>query len=110
MKIYKEKEVVDLMIDIYYKKKIKKDISKRAEKEDLKKYCAYRLSLCPFKDKKTFCSNCKIHCYDKVHKELIKEVMRYSGPRMLLYHPIIAIKHVIESKKNKKMINKKEGS
>lgn len=110
MKIYKEKEVVDLMIDIYYKKKIKKDISKRVEKEDLKKYCAYRLSLCPFKDKKPFCSNCKIHCYDKVHKELIKEVMRYSGPRMLLYHPIIAIKHVIESKKNKKMINKKEGS
>lgn len=107
MKIYKEKEVVNLMIDIYYKKKIKKDKSIESEKEDLKKYCAYRLSLCPFKDNKPFCSNCKIHCYNKVHKELIKKVMRFSGPRMLIYHPLLAIKHLIESRKNKKMIKEK---
>ena len=91
MKIYKEMEVVDLMIDIYYKKQIRLDEGKNVEKKDLMNYCHYRLSKCPFKDNKPFCSNCKIHCYDKIHQELIRKVMRYSGPRMMIYHPIIAI-------------------
>lgn len=108
MKIYKEMEVVDLMIDIYYKKQIRLDEGKNVEKKDLINYCHYRLSKCPFKDNKPFCSNCKIHCYDKIHQELIRKVMRYSGPRMMIYHPIIAIRHLIESSKNKKMIKRKE--
>lgn len=108
MKIYKEVEVVDLMIDIYYKKQIKLDKNKKVEKEDLKNYCHFRLSKCPFKDNKPFCSNCKIHCYDKIHQDLIKKVMRYSGPRMLIYHPLLAFRHLIESSKNKKMIKRKE--
>ncbi len=28
-------------------------------------------------------------------KEKIKTVMRFSGPRMLIYHPIMAIRHLI---------------
>ena len=32
----------------------------------------------------------------------IKNVMRYLGPRMLLYHPVIAIIHVKETLKEKK--------
>ena len=31
----------------------------------------------------------------------IKEVMKFSGPRMLIYHPVIAIRHLIEDKKYK---------
>ena len=29
----------------------------------------------------------------------IKEVMKFYNPRMLIYHPIIAIRHLIENKK-----------
>ena len=29
--------------------------------------------------------------------EQIRKVMRFSGPRMLLYHPITAIKHIIDT-------------
>ncbi len=101
MKIYKESEVVNLMIDLYYKNKVNKD--KVEEKEDLKKYCEFRLSKCPFKDNKLFCSNCKIHCYDKTHQDLIKKVMRYSGPRMMIYHPIVTIKHINETMKRKRV-------
>ena len=36
----------------------------------------------------------------------IKEVMRYSGPRMLFSHPIFSISHVIQMIKYKKMIKK----
>ena len=34
-------------------------------------------------------------------REKIREVMRFSGPRMLFYHPIMAIRHVMESRKEK---------
>lgn len=102
MKIEKEKRVSFLMIDLYCKKKhkTKKDIC--FECEELKKYVETRLLKCPFGESKTFCSNCKIHCYQKDKREKIRDVMRFSGPRMIFYHPILAIKHVIESKKEKK--------
>ena len=54
---------------------------------------------CPFMETKTFCSKCQVHCYKKDMREKIKEVMRFSGPRMLFHHPIIAIRHLIERKK-----------
>ena len=31
-------------------------------------------------------------------------VMRFSGPRMLLYHPVMALHHVIETKKEKRRL------
>ena len=36
----------------------------------------------------------------------IREVMRFSGPRMILHHPVMAVRHVIESKKEKKRLEK----
>ena len=56
---------------------------------------------CPHMETKTFCSCCKTHCYKPDMKQKIKEVMRYSGPRMLFHHPVLAVKHVIEEKKAK---------
>lgn len=40
-------------------------------------------------------------------REQIREVMRFSGPRMIMYHPIATIRHVIESKKEKRKMEKK---
>jgi hypothetical protein len=34
-------------------------------------------------------------------KEKIREVMRFSGPRMIFYHPVMAIRHLVESKREK---------
>ena len=102
MKIEKEKDVSFLMIDIYCKRKHKVKDNNCAECNKLKDYVSLRLSKCPFGENKTFCSNCKIHCYQKEMREKIREVMKFSGPRMLFYHPILAIKHVIECKKEKK--------
>ena len=64
------------------------------------------LSICPFKVNKKFCSFCKIHCYKPDMKEQIKDVMRYSGPRMLFSHPIFSISHVVQMIKYKKMKKK----
>ncbi len=98
MKHDKELKVVSLMINMYYKKNKVNDISY----EDLIEYVKLRQSKCPFKETKTFCSNCKVHCYKSEYRTKIKEVMKYSGKRMILYHPILAIQHVYYMKKEKK--------
>ncbi len=76
----------------------------------LEAYARMRSEKCPFMETKTFCSNCKVHCYKPDMRIKIREVMRYAGPRMIFYHPIKAIKHVIESKKEKKRLEKENES
>ena len=43
---------------------------------------------------KPTCRLCPIHCYKREMKERMRQVMRYAGPRMLLYHPLIALRHL----------------
>ncbi len=76
------------------------------ECEELKEYSLFRLSKCPFKKNKKFCSFCKIHCYKPDMKVKIKEVMKYSGPKMMFSHPIFSISHVLQMLKYKKMLKK----
>lgn len=101
-----EKEVVSLMIELYCKKQHGSKQGLCQECETLKFYAKQRSDKCPFMETKTFCSNCKVHCYKPDMREKIREVMRFSGPRMICYHPILAIRHVIESKKEAKRLQK----
>lgn len=64
----------------------------------LLKYATERLSRCPFAPNKPTCKNCTVHCYRPEEKERIRQVMRYSGPRMLLHHPCLAIQHLWNDK------------
>ena len=34
--------------------------------------------------------------------ERIRQVMRWSGPRMLFHHPVLAVRHLAETRKQKK--------
>ena len=90
----REKKTVSLMISLYCKKKLNAYANSRSDK-------------CPFMESKTFCSNCRVHCYNPEMRAKIREVMRFSGPRMIFRHPISAIFHVIEAKKEKKRLEKK---
>lgn len=65
-------------------------------------YAALRIEKCPFMETKTFCSVCKVHCYQPEMRERIRAVMRWSGPRMLFVHPVLAIRHLVETRKEKK--------
>lgn len=87
--------LVELMIDIYYDK----NKNQRLKREDLKAYVKERLRKCPHGDAKPSCSSCKIHCYDQTHRDQIRRVMRFSGPRMIFYAPGSAVRHFLESKK-----------
>ena len=102
----REKRTVSLMIRIYCKKKhgTRKGLCPACEALDA--YARMRSDKCPFMETKTFCSNCKVHCYKADMREKIRAVMRFSGPRMIFSHPIMAIRHVIESKKEKRRLEK----
>jgi len=102
----KEKEMVSQMIALYCKKQHNTKDCLCDECAELDKYARERSDKCPFMETKTFCSNCKVHCYKPVMREKIREVMRFSGPRMIFHHPVAAIRHVIETKKEKKRLEK----
>lgn len=55
-----------------------------ADCQDLLSYAIQRLQQCPL-DPKPACKYCEIHCYKPVHREKIREVMRYSGKRLILH-------------------------
>lgn len=103
----REKETVSLMIAIYCRKKHGcKELCPECAALDA--YARQRSDKCPFMETKTFCSNCKVHCYQKDMREKIREVMRLAGPRMIFHHPVMAIRHGIESKKEKKRLEAQE--
>jgi hypothetical protein len=62
-------------------------------------YALERLKKCPFQGGKTTCAKCPVHCYKPKMREKIRIVMRYSGPRMLYHHPVLAIFHLIDSRR-----------
>lgn len=81
-----EKDLVEKMIGIYCKGNHKtKTLCKECER--LKDYAFRKIDRCPFMETKTFCSACKVHCYEKEMREQIRDVMRYSGKRMLFSYP-----------------------
>ena len=100
----REKETVSLMIRLYCRKKHGTGAQLCESCAALEAYAKKRSDLCPFMETKTFCSNCSVHCYQPEMRENIREVMRFSGPRMMLVHPVMAIRHLIESKKEKKKL------
>ncbi len=93
-KTKKEKEIIEYMIKYYCKKKHNSKIT-CDECNQLINYAFTRIEKCPFKETKTFCSACKVHCYQKEMKEKIQSVMRFSGPRMIFHKPIPALHHML---------------
>lgn len=100
----REKKLVSQMVRLYCRKKHKTKNGLCPECRELDAYAKLRSDKCPFMETKTFCSNCKVHCYKPEMREKIREVMRFSGPRMILSHPILAVRHMIESQKEKKRL------
>ena len=96
MEMGQHRKVVKEMIAIYYKNKYHQTIEENKEATELLNYVNYRLDVCPFQEQKKFCSHCSVHCYEQEQRELIRQVMRYSGPRLLFTHPILVIQHMVE--------------
>ncbi|MBN2229395.1 MAG: nitrous oxide-stimulated promoter family protein [Candidatus Thorarchaeota archaeon] len=93
-KIRKEQTTVRKMIHIYCEKKHKTAHNTLCDEcTRLLDYSLRRLELCQFQEDKPTCRRCKVHCYNPEMRTRIRQVMRVSGPRMLLRTPILWIKH-----------------
>ena len=102
----REKRMVSQMIALYCRKKhhTRGDLCPQCAALDA--YAKMRADKCPFMETKTFCSNCQIHCYKPDMRAKIREVMRFAGPRMILHHPVAAIRHVVETKKEQRRLGR----
>lgn len=94
-RIEQEKRIVEHMIRLYCRRREGNHELCDACSE-LLAYAHARLSRCPFGEQKTSCRRCTVHCYKPSMRERMKKVMRFSGPRMLIYAPIEAIRHLIK--------------
>ncbi|MBQ8831564.1 MAG: nitrous oxide-stimulated promoter family protein [Oscillospiraceae bacterium] len=102
----REKKTVSEMITLYCRKNHGSKHTLCDKCAEIKSYAYQRIDKCPFMETKTFCSNCKVHCYKPEMREKIKAVMRFSGPRMIFIHPVMAVRHVIESKRERRRLEK----
>lgn len=63
---------------------------------ELLDYAHLRLRHCPFQEGKTTCGNCRVHCYKPSMRQRIREIMSFSGPRMIWRHPWLALAHLLD--------------
>ena len=93
-RIENEKAVVAKMIRLYYRRKLGL-LEPSTEELELLSYAERRLTHCKFGEQKPACKRCPIHCYRNDMRAKIREVMRWAGPRMIIYDPVAAIKHLL---------------
>ena len=93
-RIENEKAVVAKMIRLYYRRKLGLR-EPSTEELELLSYAERRLTRCKFGEQKPACKRCPIHCYRSDMRAKIREVMRWAGPRIIIYDPVAAIKHLL---------------
>lgn len=92
--IEREKRTVEMMIRLYCRKHMKSD-TLPDEYAELLSYAHTRLDRCKFGEEKKSCRKCPIHCYAAEKRELMRKVMRWAGPRLILYHPMETLRHYL---------------
>lgn len=94
--IDQDKKTIALMVKVYCRHHLKaKNIPD--DYLELIDYATKRLDKCKFGAGKPACKDCPVHCYKPEMRRRISEVMRWSGPRMILFAPFAAFKHLYQS-------------
>jgi len=93
----REKETILAMVRIFCCGHHKVSDGKLCQNcQDLLRYAMERLDECPFGTKKSPCNKCTVHCYKDPMLQQIRDVMKYSGPRMVARHPVLALAHFLK--------------
>jgi hypothetical protein len=95
-RIDREKKTIDIMLKVYCHDFHSTSDELCADCAVLREYAHRRLDACPFHENKPACNKCTVHCYSEKKKAQIKDVMRYSGPRMMLKHPVLSLLHFLD--------------
>jgi len=93
-RLTREAKTIEKMVFMHCRRLHGTRTSLCSECDELLKYAMGRLQKCPYREGKTTCAKCPVHCYKPEMREKIREVMRSSGPRMLFRHPVMALLHL----------------
>ena len=97
-RIARENKTIAAMIALYCRRQHSVSAT-CAECRNLLDYARERLEKCPFQESKPTCAKCPVHCYKREMRAKVREVMRFSGPRMIYHHPVMAIRHLIDGRR-----------
>ena len=100
-RLQRERDTVKIMIEMYCKAHHGSENGLCDECSGLMDYVDDRIVNCPFENDKPTCDTCTVHCYKTDKREKIREIMRFSGPRMTYRHPVMAVVHIIDRKRGK---------
>ncbi len=95
----RELKIIETMVRMYCRGHRHGGKALCADCAALFEYATRRLQRCVFGDAKPTCANCLVHCYTAEMREQVRTIMRWSGPRMLLRHPILAILHMVDGRR-----------
>ena len=99
-RLRRERRTMQAMIEIYCREQHKPPEGKLCpECQELEDYALGRLARCPFQADKPVCAQCAVHCYRPEMRQRVRVVMRFAGPRMLLRHPMLAVRHLLDERR-----------
>ncbi len=96
-RLARELRTVAAMIECYCEGHHATQAALCPECQGLLDYAALRLERCRFGAEKPVCAKCPVHCYQPARREQVRTVMRYAGPRMLWRHPVLSLRHWLDS-------------
>jgi len=92
-RLERERHTVRKMIEIFCRGNRHAKGALCTECRQLFAYAMKRMDHCPYQNDKPTCARCPIHCYKPAMREQIRQVMRYAGPRMMFFHPMLTFLH-----------------
>ena len=96
-RLNREWKTMEAMIKIYCRDHHGATTILCTECQELLDYAGVRLERCQFGAEKPTCASCPVHCYQRTRREQVKAVMRYAGPRMVWKHPLLSLRHWMDS-------------
>lgn len=92
-RIERDQHTIRLMIDLYCRHRLGL-AETPADYHALADYACRRLKGCPWGESKPACKDCPHHCYAPDKREMMRAIMRWTGPRMLFYSPRATFRHL----------------
>jgi hypothetical protein len=95
-RIRREKKTIGVMIGMYCRARHGAAAAPCGECGALLSFAHRKIDACVFHSDKPACNECRVHCYPRGMREEVRKVMRFSGPRMLVSHPVLGVLHLLD--------------
>jgi len=95
-RLQRERHTIRVMIEMFCRGNHHTSDGLCAECQQLHAYAMRRIDKCPFQEDKPTCAKCTVHCYKPTMRAHVRQVMRYAGPRMILAHPVLTVRHYLD--------------